>query len=154
MGVAVLAPLLLASCGNDDDPYDNMGPNGPTSTMSAVVSGSVWLTASRSFTYLGQVLTITGQNVAGLRVQVAMANVTSIGIYQLGPGNPNGALGNVINGSSIWASSLEGGTGSLQLTLLTPSRVSGTFSFTAVPASGGATGTQPVTGGSFDIYAG
>ena len=45
----------------------------------------------------------------------------------------------------------RGGTGSITLTTLTSNRAAGTFTFTAKPLAGGATGDKVVTQGAFDV---
>jgi hypothetical protein len=54
-------------------------------------------------------------------------------------------------GGSSWTTNTTGGTGSVVLTVLTSSRVAGTFSFDATPSPGQGTTTAHVTGGTFDV---
>jgi len=56
------------------------------------------------------------------------------------PGNP----------MATWASQVAGGSGSVQVTSVTASRIVGSFSATLVPIAGGATGNLAVSG-NFEI---
>jgi Family of unknown function (DUF6252) len=147
-GAGFLLSAMLMACGSDKA----SGPASSTNAMTATVSGAAWTaSASRSATYANQVLTITGIDNANLLVTIAVANVAGTGTFSLAPGNTHGALGNVINGARIWASSLQGGSGTITVTTLTATRVAGTFLFTGVPATASATGSVVVTGGAFDL---
>jgi Family of unknown function (DUF6252) len=143
----LLASLALTACGGSD----STGPGPASNTMTAQVDGAAWTAATRGATYVNGVLTITGTNAAQLLVTIGVSNVTGPGTFSLAGGNQNGALGNVINGAAIWASSLAGGSGTITVTSLTATAVTGTFSFTAVPATASATGTRQVTSGQFNL---
>lgn len=52
---------------------------------------------------------------------------------------------------AAWTTNTTGGTGSVVVTVLTSSRVAGTFSFDAPPSPGQGTTTAHVTGGTFDV---
>lgn len=91
-------------------------------------------------------------------VSFSFDNLTAPGTY------PISSLPAVLSSVSIGASTAEGqsgpdccwssalgGTGSVVVTSVTPSRVTGTFAFTLNKSGGGATGPVTVTGGSFSL---
>jgi hypothetical protein len=151
---ALLAAALFSalSCG-DDTPTDTEDePSGPgTGSIGAQVNGQPWSATTRGATHVSGTLTITGTDASQRTVLVAAANVTAPGTFQLTLGNPNGAIASVIEGGAIWSSSLSGGSGTLTVSILTATRVAGSFTFTGVPATVSATGTRAVTGGQFDL---
>jgi hypothetical protein len=150
-----LTLFVSVSCGDDGptDPDDNeQPPSGPgTGTIGAQVNGQAWSGLVRSATHVNGTLTITGTDTSQRTILVAAALVTTPGTYQLNQGNPNGAIASVIEGAAIWSSSVSGGSGTLTVTILTATRVAGSFTFTGLPATPSATGTRAVTGGQFDL---
>jgi hypothetical protein len=150
--VSIIA-LLCAACGDGYGDSTGPGNNNNANAITAQIDGVAWTSSgSRLATHSNNVLTITGADNAGKVITIALANVTATGTFSLAVGNPNGALGNVIDGARIWASTGQGGSGTITVSTLTSARVAGTFSFTAVPApSTPATGTVRVTGGTFDL---
>ena len=99
----------------------------------------------------------------GKRVQLRIVDLTGIKAmrYSLGPVLPtsrNSAWGGVTLASteyrSDWSDATGAGTGTLQVTNVSPLRIQGTFVFTAVAGVGATSGTTKrvsVTSGSFDI---
>jgi hypothetical protein len=150
-----LTLILAVSCGDDGptDPDDNQPPSGPgTGSISAQVNGQAWSApTTRAATHVNNTLTITGTDASQRTILVAAANVTAPGTFQLTQGNPNGAIASVIEGAAIWSSPLPGGSGTLTVTVLTATRVAGSFTFTGLPATASATGSRIVTGGQFDL---
>jgi hypothetical protein len=139
--------VLVLGCGDNDSP----GP-GPVEYMTASINGTPWDGSQNlSASWQNLVLTVSGVNAAQQRVQIALANVQGPGDFLLSPGNVNAGLGNLIEGVAIWASNVEGGSGTLTVSILTANRVKGTFNFIAVPATASASGVVSVTAGSFDI---
>ena len=144
--------LAAAACGGGGSSSATGPGNNASNAMSAQIDGATWTSsASRRATRTNNVLSITGSDNAQKLITIAVANVTATGTFSLALGNANGALGNVIDGTKIWASSLQGGGGTIIVTTLSSARVAGTFSFTAVPATSAATGTVRVTNGTFDL---
>jgi hypothetical protein len=115
------------------------------------VNGQAWSATTRSVTHVNGTLTVTGTDPSQRTILVAAANVTAPGTFQLTQGNPNGAIASVIEGAAIWSSPLPGGSGTLTVSVLTATRVAGSFTFTGVPATSSATGTRAVTSGQFDL---
>ena len=148
-----IAVLMFAiGCGGSS----SSGPTGTTTigngnTMSATIDGKAWSSPTPSGTYKNNIVSIAGIDL-GITSAVSLASgVTGPGSYSLGVGNQLAGSAIVTKGGQGWASALQGGSGTLVFTTLTANHVVGTFSFTAVAASGGATGTVSVTNGKFDI---
>jgi hypothetical protein len=150
-----LTLIFAVSCGDDGpaDPDDgNEPPSGPgTGSIGAQVNGQAWSGLVRSATHVNGTLTISGTDTSQRTILVAAALVTAPGTFQLTACNPNGAIASVIEGPAIWSSPLAGGSGTLTVTVLTATRVAGSFTFTGVPATASATGSRVVTAGTFDL---
>jgi hypothetical protein len=100
----------------------------------------------------GPTLTVVAQN--GTRnITLSVANMTGVGTYPLSNVLPfrsiqvGGAAGNPLAG---WGSQAAGGSGSVEVSSVTSSRIVGSFTATLVPIVGGATGNLAVSG-NFDI---
>jgi hypothetical protein len=144
---SVFCAILAAACSDNDLPAEPR-----VDYMTASVNGSAWeASLILSATYQNLVLTISGENNTQQIVRIASADVSGTGDFLLSPGNATAALGNVIQGTAIWASNIQSGSGTLTITALTQTRVAGTFNFIAFPATQSATGFTTVTAGSFDI---
>ena len=143
-----LAWLSAPSC-SDNSPTDT--DDEPSGALSAQIDGQSWSATTRNVTYVSGTVTVTGTDGSQRTVLVAAANVTAPGSFQLTQGNPNGAIASVIEGAAIWSSSVAGGTGTLTISVLTATRVKGSFTFTGLPATASATGTRAVTSGQFDL---
>jgi len=150
--LVLLATLSAISCSSDSptDPGDD--PSGPgTGSFTAQVDGQAWSATTRSATHINGTLSITGVAASQRTIFIGIANVTTPGTFQLTQGNPNAAIASVIEGAAIWSSSLPVGSGTLTVSVLTATRVAGSFTFTGVPATPSATGTRTVTSGQFDL---
>jgi hypothetical protein len=135
--------LSVAGCGGNDGPA---GPGGGAG-MSARVDGQTW-TASFAHGLRdqgGTVLGVAGQG-GGMQINFAFAD-NGIGTYTIG------ADGNAFltQGQDGWTAGGAGGSGAVTITTLTDTRIAGTFAFTAVAVTGGASGTREVTQGTFDV---
>ena len=163
--VALIATLAALGCGGGGDD-DNGNPTGPgpgpgaggatNGTFTVVLNGTTWsaqgtVTVSRqSNNFIG----IAGSGFAGgtaYSIVVGIGNATGPGtrnlnVYAGGDGS------SVIIGSTTvgYATSLQGGSGTLTITSLTSNRIVGTFSGTALPSSGGGSNLV-LTNGQFDI---
>ncbi len=143
-----LAALLVAGCGSDD----NTGPGGGAG-MAATIGGQSW---NASFLVQGSrasnILQLTGSDNVH-QIFISIPGVTSTGTFTLGQGNQG--LAQVIHiqgGMATWVSSLVGGTGTVTVSTFTETGASGTFSFSGIAAaSTPATGTRPVTNGTFNV---
>jgi Family of unknown function (DUF6252) len=162
--LAITMLVLLAACGGGSSPTgsnnDGNGGNnggGGGAAMTATINGTAWSsTISYRATWGGNVISITGSGGASLTdytvITMAVTSVTAAGTYPLSFGNTQVGLVNVVNGTSDWSTGFPGGVGTLIISSLTATHVTGTFSFTAIPAStSSATDTLKVTNGKFDM---
>lgn len=164
-----LVGLLLAGCGgggatdpgsNDGNPSGNPNP-GATSRMVATIDGQAWSAASAA----GSVTAIqwspqTGGYLIGGIGAGAIASLTinlnyiaATGSYPLGVDAVSvygGFAGVTVGTGGTWTTPISGAAGTITITALTPTRIAGTFAFTASGSAGGAAGTKVVTNGQFD----
>ncbi len=151
-----LSLLFASACGSGST---DTGNNNGSSKFTATIDGAPWaasassvaagaVAAGNSFGFAGS--QISGANATSL--SFSMYNVTAPGSYSLGVGVTGvGGVAIVSNLSSGWSTPLSGSGGTITFSTLNTTRVAGTFSFTAMPLSGNATGNRVVTGGSFDL---
>jgi hypothetical protein len=149
--------LALAGCGEEDNPA---GPGAATGPMTATIDGVAW--ASDAATALAQApSTLPGMfivqgsrfesNVVVL-IQMTFYNVDGPGTYPLGTASTvDGGIAMLVDGGDGWNTPLSGAAGTVTITDLTPTRIAGTFAFTAGAAAGNATGNRVVTDGAFDL---
>jgi len=149
------AVLIMATgCGGGSSPdltgTNNIG-NNSSGPLSATIDGIAWASPTPAAIYKNNIVSVAGIDL-GLTASVGFATgVNGPGVYSLSYRNQLAGVGTVSKVGQGWTSGLQGGTGTLNLTTLTTNHVAGTFSFDAVPASGGATGVLHVTNGKFDI---
>ncbi|HTS87053.1 MAG TPA: hypothetical protein VMG41_01050 [Gemmatimonadales bacterium] len=168
---AALAALLIVAvaCGGGDSTGPGGGGGGGgggAGTMSGTVQGQSWAAdANEVFVTKGSVpgsLTITASKVVSATnytsVILALSFIGDTGSYALGTnvGTTPGGIGTVVIQSgataNTWLTSLTGVAGSVTVTGLTSTRISGTFTFTADLLSGSSSSsTATVTNGSFDV---
>lgn len=150
--VAVL--LLLAACGGS-----TTGPSGGgnTAAFTAQIDGAAWnsLTISTSahgstngtFTLIGAVTSPTQTSMS-----LTLWNIGAPGTYPLGVGpTVPGGTANVTTGIQTWSTPLSGAAGTVTVTAVSATKITGTFSFVATPFSGGASGNRTVAQGTFDL---
>ncbi len=138
--------LSLAACSNSSSPSDT-----PTGTVSATVDGaSFTASVATSAVHTGGVLAIAGSDSRGRQIQLRIIGAEATGTYPLGGlTNPNVATVTLApEASQTYVTSMVDGTGSINLTELTASKVAGTFSFTA---SNSARIQKTVTNGTFNL---
>jgi hypothetical protein len=123
--------------------------------MTAKVDGVDWaptIQASGAHVVPGSYI-LTGLSTAsgGSSMTFSLSNIGDTGTYALGMG-PSGFGGTVqwVKGSAGWVTPLSGVAGTIHITALSDTHMTGTFAFTADHLTGGATGTVHVTGGTFD----
>jgi hypothetical protein len=98
-------------------------------------------------------ITIQGVSATTRVITLILHNIDEPGTYPLGVSSANVggvAVYSTTSGQS-WATPASGAAGTITLTTLTQGRIAGTFSFTAVPQTGAATGNKVVTNGEFDL---
>jgi hypothetical protein len=157
--------LLVASAGCGGDGNDPAGPgpdqNGGGGPMTAMIDGAAWsadetgITAQELPALAGAFL-IQGTEVLSTTefraISLSLYNIAGTGTYALGVNTMMyGGTGLVVDGGDGWGTPLSGAAGTVTLTVLDPSRIAGTFSFTADASTGSATGTKTVTNGAFDL---
>jgi hypothetical protein len=158
-GVGLLT-LALAGCGGGGD--DGTGPGGGSGSarISASVDGRVWSSnamagmeravLSAPGLYVVQGVETSGTN--NTTITLTLYNIKGPGTYALGMTATTfggGAL--VVENTRGWSTPLSGKAGTITLTEVSSTRMAGTFSFTADPITGGATGTKTITNGRFDM---
>jgi hypothetical protein len=132
-------------------------PANAGSRLSATIGGTNFNAAAvigQLVTIGTPIITITGSNDAR-SLTISLTGVTTAGTYPL-TSTPQSRTINVSNNvnpfSNTWSSNAQGGSGSVTITALTPSRIQGTFTATLPPAPGSTTtGTVGVTNGTFDV---
>ena len=156
--VAVTLGAVACGGGSDSTGPDN-GGNGQN-RFTAKIDGANWASNSgveRAGVTISQpgLFALTGIQLggSGLTIVMTLTNIPGPGTYPLGVGF-SVAGGNVLISSAAgpgWRTAQTGADGTITITALTSSRIEGTFNFTAVPFTGGATGNKTVTDGSFAL---
>jgi hypothetical protein len=129
--------------------------------MSATIDGQPWVSDAGSVTAETIPSTPGGYFMEGSQivlpasqtiVQLTLFNIGAPGTYPLGV-NPTvfGGVAQLATTGGVWVTPASGAAGTVTITTLTPTRIAGTFEFTAVGTYGGATGTKTVTNGLFDL---
>lgn len=143
---AVALALATTSCLDTTDPNANAGPP----PMSATIEGTAWHATSVLITPTETAITLQASNEAS-NAAVSMAiGGTGPGTYQLVPGSASSAFVGITTGQ-VWSTLGDGASGSIVITSLANRHIIGTFNFTAVPSTGGATGSVHVTDGKFEF---
>ena len=141
--------VVLAGCGGD-----NTGPGGGgNAAFSATIDGTPW-TASAASTHAGGsangTFTITGAESGAnpTALGITVFNIAGPGTYPLGVGGSVvGGTAAVTSGASAFLTPLSGSAGTVTISAVSATHITGTFAFTA----GVAPSTRVVTGGSFDL---
>lgn len=167
--VFLLIPALACSGGGGGSTGPVSTGSGGQGTFTAVIDGANWASTTNQTTTSTGASAVPGTIVITGTQLVSATNYTTLtinlgylsgpGTYPLGvnPGTTAGGTGQVIgpqSGSAIgdWSTNLTGSAGSLTVTSLTSTRITGTFQFTAPPQSfTQTTGTRVVTNGAFDM---
>lgn len=158
--IAFAAAVAAAvACGGD-----STGPGGGTgsgdSRMTARIDGAQWASdaiyvESGVQSVVPGLYVISGTRVTGSTatgITITLSDIKGPGTYPLGTGGGvSGGSGIVVESPAGWGTPLSGAAGTITITTLTSSRISGTFEFTAVASTGGATGTRVVSDGRFDL---
>jgi len=159
--VLALALACVVACGGDSNDDDGGGGGGggggdTSGNITARVDGADWestvTSADAGVGPLGSI-TIQGTYANTRTITIILSNNDEPGTYPLGvtAANVGGlAVYSTTSGES-WSTPPSGAAGSITLTTLAAGRIAGTFSFTATPQGGGATGNKVVTDGAFDL---
>lgn len=147
----VTSLVLVAACGGGGGP----GNNNNAGNMSASIDGAGWsATSATSSANAGGIFTITGVQVgSGTSVTMTLYSIGAPGTFPLGVGSTvAGGLASVVSGTSGWSTPLSGDAGSVTVTSVSPTRIVGSFTFTAAAVTPpGSTGNRVVTQGRFDV---
>lgn len=145
-----IAALTTVGCGGGGTTTNNN--NNSARTLTATINGTAFVGTTVSGTYYNGNLTVAGVN-GNRSVHINATNLAGTGTYSFGIGNPNSALGEVIDADLGQFSSGYGGVGTMTLTAASLTRVTGTFSFTAYTSAGTGLGKPVMTviNGVFDI---
>jgi hypothetical protein len=155
--LAAATALFLAGCGGS-----STGPIGGGSggTITATVDGTSFTPRSTevSASASGGALAFGASQTTGSTtrtIQISLVGVTAPGNFTLSPTTPgNLAVLTITTGvtPSTWTTALSPGTGMVQVTTLSATRATGTFSYTGQFSPGtAATGQKSVTAGQFDV---
>jgi hypothetical protein len=157
--IVTVSLLTFAACSGSStavtDPTKTGGANVTPlhGTMTASIDGSAWTAiAITTATYSNGVLAIGGADGSNPIRSIGLGLVTAgPGTFAIGalPGAANALVS--IGIGPTWTANVIGGSGTITLTALSSTGATGSFSFTAVAAAGGATGTHTVTSGAFNI---
>lgn len=169
LALAIVVSVAVTSCGEDNNPAgpsigigsgssggSGSGSSGSRTLSARIDNGSWTATSAVTASLTSGVLSVSGTDPSYSLAFVIAA--TAPGTYVI-PGTTgvqagnNAVLVSLANGSSnaAWAAGASGGTGTVMITSLSTSAVSGTFSFLMVPSSTSATQTRSVTSGTFSI---
>jgi hypothetical protein len=144
--------LVLVACGGDDD-GGLMEPETPATgpangTMTATVDGNSWTAIQIVVVRTSSVVSVAGGSSAAEALAIAWQD-QGIGTYIIG-GTPI-ATANMNDGGNVWSASGVQGSGSVTITAISATSVSGTFTFTAVIQGAGSPETRTATNGAFTV---
>lgn len=148
----VVFTILIAgtACGGGSGNPTAPPASAGAGTMTAQVNGSAWTaTITKRAFVSGGLLSVQGQDGSN-RIITIVARASGSGTYSLSVGNGIGHNALYTVAPNSWGTALVGGIGTLTITTLTASQVTGTFSFTAIS---NVSGTPPVqvANGQFDL---
>jgi hypothetical protein len=127
--------------------------------MRATIAGVAWvapanqvqtffIASSNTYGMVGADLT---GNLGSRVLLINLQGITGPGTFTL-PSLLPFRYANTSNGTNVWETAGSGSSGTVTVTVATPTRIAGTFAFTAVPAAGNLLGTTvAVTNGVFDV---
>ena len=121
---------IVISCSDATD--DDLGLTGE-GTFTAKVDGTSFtsLKATVSAVITNGVAVIGGSNANGDYIRITISNYNGIGTYKTGNAisNTNSILYGSLNPFANWSSTFDIGSGTIEITEETPTKVSGTFTF-------------------------
>jgi uncharacterized protein DUF6252 len=150
----LLAALILtAACGGGGT-ENNSGGN---ANFTAKIDGASWTSTALStqavinnnatFTIVGA---SAGSTPTALSLTLYYSNAP--GTYPLGVGGTvPGGIATLSLTSSFWSTPLSGAAGTVTISAVSATHITGTFSFTGTPFTVGSTGNKVVTEGQFDL---
>jgi hypothetical protein len=148
--------IAMVACGGDGG---STGPNGGGGNgqfrFSAKIDGANWASTAGVEAVgvpvsVPGIFALTGSQPGGQTIIITLYNIPGPGTYPLGTGvSVPGGNALISTTAGGWRTAQSGADGTITITTLTATRMEGTFNFTAVAFTGGATGTKTVTDGSF-----
>lgn len=141
-----LVALTFSGCNKNDD---NNNPSGSSGSMSLTVDGSNWsATLAVQAVNSNGVINVTGSDSNAKQASVILYGVSTTGTYQVGPGNPSNQLRwtQGLGTNDTYQANGVIGNGTVTITELTSSKISGTFQFTGYNT---AQNSKVITNGSF-----
>ncbi|MFI5228964.1 MAG: DUF6252 family protein [Gemmatimonadales bacterium] len=150
LGVIGLA-ASLAACDQSPLMPRILPPPQPNGSFTATIDGAAWsakgrIGVDRSEESLG--LIALSRTYA---ISISIGEAAEPGIYQIGDDSSVVRVSVHQIGAPAGAANFLGGAGSVVITALTDSHISGTFSFVGVPAPADGAGPLRVTSGAFDL---
>jgi len=138
--ITILGAAVISGCNKKDDENAEPDNNTSTGTFTCKVNGTSW-TASLAVvaTNSGGVLTVTGSDSNAGQCQVIISNPSGTGTYALGGSMTNQSNGRWTQGTGqedTFTTMLGQGSGSVEITELSDTKVKGNFSFTAKNSAG------------------
>jgi len=131
--VVFLTLGLATSCSNDDD--DSSGSNSSGEFVSVKIDGSAWSSSSSydlvSASKGGGSLSVQGSDATGNAVRFTITSYSGTGTYTAGDlvTNTNSLSYITISPIATWTSSMDIGSGTMEITSDSNGIVEGTFSF-------------------------
>jgi hypothetical protein len=155
--LAAILPLLVLGCG--DSPSEPGGGSGYS--MSARINGETW-TADPALIYAAAnvdgmpgFLTFQGSNLSGggWSIAIHVSRIPGPGTYPMGMNIGTGTGGVAVHssGSQAWNTPLNGAAGSITISSITGTSVTGTFQYQAEFVGAGSGGPATVTEGKFHV---
>lgn len=156
------ALLTLAACGGGGDDGNDPGGGGGSGAFTAVVDGDAWSAddisiGAQTVPSVPGGFVVTGTETNGASdvrsIGFSLYNVRGTGTYALGvlPTTIGGigTYGESVGGAGAgFSTPLTGSAGTITLTVLTPTRIAGTFAFEATDNAGA---SRTITQGQFDV---
>ena len=158
LAIPVTVAVGLLGCGGSD----STSTTNSGGAFSASIDGTGWVadvqTAEARHPQAGKYV-LSGTKTTGtsqLGLEIDLYNISAVGTYPLGVGDKVfGGVGWVSTASppTYWITDLSGSAGTITITALSDTRITGSFSYKAPPYTllGNATGTRTVSSGSFDL---
>jgi hypothetical protein len=149
--VVLISHLAVAGCGGDDDPTNPTGGSSGTGSVTATIDGAAWSAGFAQAVNNSGIVGVGSSSTSSEKVIGFGWVDTGASTYTIAPGSATNGTVTILGGSG-WSASGDMGSGTVNVTTLTATRVAGTFSFTA-PRYTGTDTPDPtvVTNGSFDV---
>lgn len=130
------------------------GGSSSTGSMSAQINGLSWVAAciavSRNLNSSVSVAASDNASNATNAQTISVAAPATPGTYLINSATVNGTNGLLLIGAQLWTANVIGGSGTVTISTLTATAVSGTFSLSLVPQAP-AIGVKTITNGVFNI---